>query len=58
LGAGEHRVVFRYRPWWRVWVWGLSVGGLGLAVGVAPAVFRRLLPLGDPEVDSVERRAL
>jgi hypothetical protein len=55
LGAGEHRVVFRYRPWWRVWVWVLSVGGLGLAVGLAPAVCRRLPPLGDVDTPSMER---
>jgi hypothetical protein len=54
LGSGEHRIVFHYRPWWRVWVWGLSVGGLGLAVGLAPAVCRRLPPLGDVEGGSTE----
>jgi uncharacterized membrane protein YfhO len=55
LGAGEHRVVFRYRPWWRVWVWVLSVGGLGLAVGLAPAVCRRLPPPGDVDAPWMER---
>ena len=56
LGAGEHRVVFRYRPWWRVWVWALSAGGLGLALGLAPAVCRRLPPLGDFDAPPAEWR--
>jgi hypothetical protein len=55
LGAGEHRVLFRYRPWWRVWVWALCVGGLGLALGLAPAVCRRLPPLGEVEAPAVEQ---
>jgi hypothetical protein len=55
LGPGEHRIIFRYRPWWRVWVWGLSVGGLGLALGLAPAVCRRLPSLGEVEASSTDR---
>lgn len=49
LGPGEHRVVFRYRPWWRLWIWALSLGGLALALASAPGVCRRLPPLGDAE---------
>jgi hypothetical protein len=45
LGPGEHRVTFRYRPWWRVWIWGLSAGGLVLALVSAPLICRRLPPL-------------
>jgi hypothetical protein len=45
LGPGEHRVVFRYQPWWRVWIWGLSLGGLALALVSAPGICRRLPPL-------------
>ncbi len=49
LGSGEHHVVFRYRAWWRVWIWGLSFGGLILALVLAPSICRRLPSLGEAE---------
>ena len=42
LGPGQHRVVFRYRPRWRIWVWVLSAGGIALAAGLSPILCRRL----------------
>jgi hypothetical protein len=40
LGAGEHEVVFRYRPAWLPWAAGISLVSLGLWLGLGLAAWR------------------
>jgi hypothetical protein len=42
LGPGEHRVVFRYAPRWRIWVWVLSAVGILAVTLLSPPICRRL----------------